>query len=343
MFHMEQCIDHKDMNIPRRRFLQIPLSLTAAALCRACSPRDTPSDSPKERAEQDASPLAELHKTSPYVPDPRRREILAQIQRRADACENTEFEAYCANAQSSNTPPASAPQIMRDFEYAFETIAGKLANKPQPKSGARLYLLYNMGYIVQTPTTTFGIDIVHTQTERIAELLDFLLITHRHADHYSPALVRHMGSKPVVSNFIENEFKQNSDTKNYKFGGIDIAATLTHHGSRLPKFNSTFEIACLDTAEKIRILHVGDAGKYEQIKPSRSPDVFIPHVSVGLDIKKCAEETIKPRLLLMSHLLELGHPTYKWRHPLSLGLAKCDSIKGTAAIMPFWGECVEVG
>lgn len=75
-------------------------------------------------------------------------------------------------------------------------------------------------------------------------------------------------------------------------------------------------------AEKIRILHVGDAGKFEQIKPSARPDVFMPHVSVGLDIKKCAEETIKPKLILMSNLIKLGHPSYKWRHPLSLGLKK---------------------
>ena len=173
---------------------------------------------------------------------------------------------------------------MRDFEYAFETIARNLTAPPK-KSGARLYMPYSAGHIAQTPTTTFGIDILHTRTERIAKLLDFPLITHKHVDHYSPAPVRSMGDKPVVSNFVENKFKQNSDTQKYKFGNIDITATLVRHGSKLPKFNTTFEICRLDTAEKIKILHAGDAGKFGQIKPPARPDVFMPHVSVGLDKK----------------------------------------------------------
>lgn len=95
---------------------------------------------------------------------------------------------------------------MCDFEYAFETIALNLTDKTPEKSGARLYMPYNAGNIVQAPTTTFGIYILHTRTERIAKLLDFPLITHKHVGHYSPALARSMGDKLVVSNFIENKF-----------------------------------------------------------------------------------------------------------------------------------------
>lgn len=348
MFHVEHCNTAQKMNISRREFLHVPLSLTAAAVCgtaalpalSAHSEKANPH--PKDTGRAGYSPLADLYKTSPHNPSARRMEILGQIQKRADACEHLKFIAYCVSAILKEKLPDSAPEIMHDFEYAYETVAEKLAKNPHPQKGVRLYLLYNMGYIVQTPTAAFGIDIVHTQTKKIAKLLDFLLITHKHADHYSPLLVKQMNGKPVVSNFINNEFIQTSDKKEYNIGNIGIAATLTHHGGNIPKYNSTFEITCRDTPREIKILHIGDAGKWEQIKPSSQPDVFIPHVSVGLDIKKCAEETVKPKLLLMSHLLELGHPTYKWRHPLSLGLKKCAALKNTNAIMPFWGECIEI-
>lgn len=93
-------------------------------------------------------------------------EILGQIQKRADPCEHLKFIVYCVSAILKEKLSDSAPEIMRDFEYAYETVAEKLAKNPRPQKGARLYLLYNMGYIVQTPTATFGIDIVHTQTKK---------------------------------------------------------------------------------------------------------------------------------------------------------------------------------
>lgn len=136
------------MNISRREFLHVPLSLAATAVCGTAALPALPAHSENAKPHaQDAgkagdSPLADLYKTSPHNPSARRMEILGQIQKRADACEHLKFIAYCVSAILKEKLPDSAPEIMRDFEYAYETVAEKLAKNPRPQKGVRLYLLY---------------------------------------------------------------------------------------------------------------------------------------------------------------------------------------------------------
>ncbi len=286
--------------------------------------------------------LGALYKTSPFKVNGERLAALDKIQSLADAFECDKFKAYCREAECGRQPGGEIPEIMRNAEFALDKIIWSMENLPKPERGARLFLLYNMGYVIQTPTAAFAVDTVHPRVEMLAPRLDFLLLTHRHTDHYSQRLVSAMGEKPVVSNFISNRHKHVYDEQFYEFGKISVRATIAHHGKTTPRFVSVYEISCDDSETRPRILHAGDAGKWEQIKPQKAPDVFIPHVSVGLDIRKCADETVKPKLVLMSHLLEMAHPTYKWRHPLKLGLKKCGQIKNATAIMPFWGERVDL-
>lgn len=83
-----------------------------------------------------------------------------------------------------------------------------------PRRGkTQLFLLYKIGYDVETPSTTFGIDIFHPRASKFADKLNFLLITHNHSDHYFQPLIEALKRNgiPIVSNFI--------DTLHYSPGG----------------------------------------------------------------------------------------------------------------------------
>lgn len=74
----------------------------------------------------------------------------------------------------------------------------------QPAADARtitLWQMYNAGVILRQGGVVFGVDVIpmlrtygwaepEGLTERIADRLDFLLVTHHHPDHYDRALVR---------------------------------------------------------------------------------------------------------------------------------------------------------
>lgn len=53
-----------------------------------------------------------------------------------------------------------------------------IKNAPPPRRGkTQLFLLYKIGYDVETPSTTFGIDIFHPRASKFADKLNFLLIS----------------------------------------------------------------------------------------------------------------------------------------------------------------------
>ena len=53
-----------------------------------------------------------------------------------------------------------------------------IKNVPPPRRGkTQLFLPYKIGYDVETPSTTFGIDIFHPRASKFADKLNFLLIS----------------------------------------------------------------------------------------------------------------------------------------------------------------------
>lgn len=62
------------------------------------------------------------------------------------------------------------------------------------------------------------------------------------------------------------------------------------------------------------------------LRCSRPPDAFIPHFAVD---QSAQMKKIKPKAILLSHILELGHEIGKWRWPISLRLKianKCGPV-----------------
>ncbi len=323
----------------RRRFIS-----TISTLITLLFSKISLSKEKKSNILQKNIPLNRLYKTSPFELSQERLDVFKLIQAQADICPDTTFKNYKVKRfENPDIRPSHLSPIIETLEDASEKILNDIETLPRPNDFVRIWLLYNMGYIIQTPTALFGIDISSPSDLKIADKLDFLLITHKHTDHFSTKLMRHMGEKPVVSNFFDNKYKQGDKEQTLKFGNIEIHTKLVAHGSgkKLPKFVTTYEIICKDTKNNISIFHAGDAGRADELIPKSKVDIFIPHVAVGLNIKKCADEIIKPKLILMSHILELAHHINKWRWSIPFGLKACEKITSVKTIMPFWGEMIE--
>ena len=160
-----------------------------------------------------------------------------------------------------------------------------IKNVPPRRGETHLFLLYNMGYVVKTPSSTFGIDICHPRAAELADKLDFLLITHNHSDHYSQPLIEALKRNgiPIVSNFIDT-LHYSPGGRTFTFGEISVKTKCCDHNKRLEKFVLTYEIDCGESAGNAIILYSGDACSNSQAPPDATRRIYT-HFAVGLDIK----------------------------------------------------------
>jgi len=277
-------------------------------------------------------------KTSCSGPISKRFEAMNILQRAADSCSNIDFKTYLKSDNPQFCTQTEQNGIYYYYKAAFDKVKKEIEKTKVKRGTVAVWLLYNMGYVVKTPTSCFGIDICHKYGHLLANDIDFLLITHNHGDHYTAALIAAMenAGKPVVSNFIGNKYKVAGKSE-LKFGDIDIHTSLCDHNATLVNFVVSYEIDCGPATNNYKIFHVGDACNFEQIEPIGNVDLFIPHLSVGLDIPK-AVQIIQPRIVLLSHVLEMNHAVDKWRWSYQFGVDKCRSIKQPNVFLPVWGE-----
>lgn len=288
-------------------------------------------------------PLNELRKTS--IDNPKRNALpeLKYIQDAADACTAKDFASYCTAKGEAAQKMRIKFAILNYFNEAFSCVRRSIESVQPRRGETHLFLLYNMGYVVKTPSSTFGIDICHPRAAELADKLDFLLITHNHSDHYSQPLIEALKRNgiPIVSNFIDT-LHYSPGGRTFTFGEISVKTKCCDHNKRLEKFVLAYEIECGESAGNAIIFHSGDACSNLQALPDKTPDVFIPHLAVGMDIPKCAKETIKPKSILLSHILELGHEIGKWRWPISLGFKIANKCGSVPAYTPLWGDSFKI-
>jgi ComF family protein len=149
-----------------------------------------------------------------------------------------------------------------------------------------------MGYVVKTQTQCFGIDLYHKHAERLAPMIDFMLITHNHSDHYSKALVAELErqGKGVYSNFMDNGHKVTTGDE-FTIGNISIKVNTVDHNATLKNFVNTYEVNCYAGKGKPFVfLFTGDAHNYTQLSASGKVNVFIPHLAVGLNMAEAVKK-----------------------------------------------------
>lgn len=270
-----------------------------------------------------------------------RMELLTDLQYYFDRCDN--FGKYLACTDSAEEKAMEKNSVLGFYSEALERLLREIPAEKVAYGNIVIWHLYNMGYVVKTPKHCFAVDICHKHGEKLEPYIEFLCITHPHPDHYTNALCDAMAAagKPVYSNFIDNGYKIDDRAVLNPVDDIEIVAKRVHHGPD-NKIVTTYQIDCGRATRNKVIFHAGDAYDYTELEKTKDIDVFIPHTTVGLRLRKAAKK-LDPDYVLMSHVLEMGHPA---KYPGSgfYRIPYCDAIRKAmfmgreGAVVPVWGE-----
>ena len=273
-----------------------------------------------------------------------RRKKMAVIQAACDQLPASAYADYveCWNKDDTkaNALEARYPAIFYLRHATKEAVADIM--KTRVKRGLAMWYIYNMGYVFKTPETCFGIDIKTRDSKKLAEVLDFLLITHEHQDHCSPALIDAMikAGKPVITRWKEGSTLVDKPTE-FTFGSCRVKVDIgDHHNPKSQNDMLMFQIDCGDSSDRRTIYHSGDGNNFRKMTPDRPVDIFIVHVQVGMSVE-AAIKHLKPRRTFVSHVLELGHnpkPPRAWRWSLDYAFDRIKNIPATEAAILTWGE-----
>lgn len=301
---------------------------------------------PSRSIAQNVEQLADVmwHQTSYKEITAERRAAMNEMQKYADTFTHTLFNEYLGTTAGTEKEQAlEGWGLMQFYNMALEKLLQEIPATKVKKGQVVMWQLYNMGYVVKTDKQCFGIDLYHKHAEKLAPMIDFMLITHNHGDHYSKTLVEKLerDGKAVYSNFRDNGHKVKTGD-DFTVGNISIKVTTVDHNATLKNFVNTYEVNCYDAKGKDYVIFfTGDAHNYEQLNPTGKVNLFVPHLAVGLNMAKAVEK-IAPTEVLMSHILELGHSITKWRWSYEYGIAECEKLERRGVYLPVWGEMIRL-
>lgn len=231
------------------------------------------------------------------------------------------------------------------YDRAFEKVLSEFISTEVKGDKPAIWYIYNMGVVVKTRSVSFSIDLSHRLGAKFAPYLDFALVTHNHGDHYSGEFINAMvrNRKKIISNFILLPgwyFK--GDRKTYTFGDVKVHVSEADHNKGLPKAVMCFEVEC-GGEKPFVIFHSGDTHREHFFAPyTKSPDIFMGHCAIGLNLVNAYKTTMPAKLMLPLHHQELGHLGGKYRcvafneEPASYMKKLTDAGAHTA--MPVWGD-----
>ena len=240
------------------------------------------------------------------------------------------------------------------YRQAFNKVRNEVKSTKVAQGTVVIWNVYNMGYVVKTPTQTFGIDVVHKHIEELAKELDFMLITHKHNDHGDGHTRNQMAfagvkaiagfelAKPCVwqGKLLSWEYVDLIDS--IQIGDIAINCKRVDHNKEEwgKNFVTTYEIDCGPASGNAVIFHSGDAHNYRQLEVAQKPDIFIFHMGVGLNIQKALDK-IQPNYAVFSHAWEMSHKVDKFRWTIDDVLKSVNKVSGydrSHLLYPCWGE-----
>ena len=275
---------------------------------------------------------------------------LQQFQREIDDIVPAEWKRYLQSGMALGEAEGALvrkrlPALQR-YEEAFDKV---LAEIKQTEVSARpaVWLVYNMGIVVKTPQSLFSVDLHHRRAQLLAPFLDFALITHGHADHYTEVFYETMNRwerKTVISNFKDNYGAYRTSgrvggytraIKTFEIGDVKVRTMLVDHNEYLVDFTTAFEITIGDFV----IYHSGDCYNAGKLAPEcPNPDLWVFHPRCGMSPVSGAK-AVNPKLSVIAHLNELGHAKNRWRWTWADGVNVQKELEaaGFAATVPVWG------
>ncbi len=328
-------------------FFRLFLSAGLVAGLAACNEKG------EERTPEPAQPNAAvetmeaLWATSPLDADlTTRRELFSTIQSYADACASSTFSSFLDADDRLAASLVKSEKILTCYDAAFDRVLNGLREQAPAAGEVHIWMLYNMGYVVRTPSGCFGVDIYHRRAAELAPYLDFYASTHVHQDHKSLPLIDAMleSGKPVVTNYLERPGYgyTSTATADYTIGNFVLHTFITNHNDGSTNVPVTvFQIDCGADTGHFVLLHSGDSNfRPEQFDVTEEIDVYILRYAPNeLTENNVVGKLFTPGYALLSHILELSHAdpsTSRWT--LEQGLNRASKLDCEHSLMPFWGE-----
>ncbi len=254
-------------------------------------------------------------------------------------------------------------------------VLDRAEQTPAPARGVMLYQLYSSGMLVKgAGSVTAGFDIVPVlrtygwedvlgMTDRLADLLDVLFITHRHTDHYDRDLVRAClaHGKPVyIPAHLAGEWDGEENIRPMRHDDrFEVAGLRVHARKGIHVWRESMEEVPLIYYEVVfpcetRLVYGGDVDYTKDLEKTEGRDVdlfFIPwrapnaryeegHPEQTGELKEAVEGAlwkIGPNALMYEHCAELEHIYDGFPASFNLALNLKRALPVSSELL-FWGE-----
>lgn len=279
-----------------------------------------------------------LNNTSCFNLTDKRKSLMEDVQKYCDACSKSDYDEYYKLASASQSAAKEKGTILSYYKQALDRIVKEIPQTTVEQGKVVVWHLYNMGYVVKTPSHCFGIDLKHKDAAKLVPYIEFLCITHNHVDHYSQEMndAMKVAGKPVYSNFLDNPEKISGSRNITTVSGIEMSVALADHSAELKNFCVTYKINCGSDAGNKVIYHIGDTYNATQLSAC-NPDVFIVHGGINMNFTQ-AFNKVNPKVTLISHINELSHAIDNYRWPFSKAFSRENEWKTQVSYIPVWGE-----
>ncbi len=257
------------------------------------------------------------------------------------------------------------PAVQAFFRDRTRAVADALKGGPVTE-GARIWRLYNHGFIVRTAEATLAFDVVtgaHLEKEGfrlpedvvadLARECDILFISHLHDDHADPAVAEAFvrAGKPVV---VPGKLWDDAPfaaglTRPARDAGaamplpvrdgavrLEVVTFPGHQGKALQN-----NVVLVTTPGGLAFAHTGDQSNdddfawIDKVGDSRRVDVLLPNCW-SPDLPRVVAG-FRPAVVIPGHENELGH-TLDHREPYWMTYPRLgDALPG--AVLMAWGEC----
>lgn len=252
----------------------------------------------------------------------------------------------------------ATPREVIDY---YKSRIAKVATEMQSpvQSGFRVWNLYNHGFIVKTPTTTFAFDLVEGKygwndvelPPAILDQISALFISHEHGDHYDetekiPSYIKNHGGAVVYPKLATPKNSVTLLVDGYETIQIKDLTVNTYTGEH----NVPVLIYEVITAEGYKIVHTGDNQDSLYLPELDNIHVLLLNgwvnesgnaSAINLDGMKNSLLWMKPDVMIPGHFEELGHHRFdrtgRYRYTEGLILQN-DTTQKSKTIVLTWGE-----
>jgi len=235
---------------------------------------------------------------------------------------------------------AARPAVQKFFHDRMET-ALKEMETTRVEEGARIWKLYNMGFVVRTKSATVAFDLVRGDSarnrdfalppeimNRFADQCDALFISHRHGDHVDEAVAQRLidqgkpvvappqvwAGKPIHASITHLKREAHTEQPLRIQNGKRELKVVAFPGHQMEKTENN--VSLVITPEGLSFAHLGDQineapflvdyAWIDEVAKHHRVDVLLPPCWTN-ELLRIAKG-FNPELILPGHENELGHP-----------------------------------